>query len=173
VITTPNAPPAPRGQALDRALRPARRGRDDRGVALVEFAIIAPLIFLLLFGIIEFGWTFYQLNDVRQSARETSRLAAVNYRTSAVSGSTQTQQIVDEVCARMEEGDVEIIITKSGSAVGDAVTVTVQREYEALTGFLTSFYNPSSINSTVETRLEQKASFDNETLDAIPFQDCP
>lgn len=141
-------------------------------MALVEFAIIAPLIFLLLFGIIEFGWTFYQLNDVRQSARETSRLAAVNYRTSAVTGATQTQQIVDEVCDRMEEGDVEIAISKTTAAVGAEVTVTVRRDYHSLTGFLDSFYNPSSINSTVKTRLEQKATFADEP-DENTFLDCP
>ncbi|MGQ0833075.1 MAG: TadE/TadG family type IV pilus assembly protein, partial [Microthrixaceae bacterium] len=41
------------------------RGKRDRGAALVEFAIIMPIFFLLVFGIIEFGWAFFQLLDVR------------------------------------------------------------------------------------------------------------
>lgn len=151
--------------------RRRKRGRGDRGVALVEFAIIAPLLFLLIFGIMEFGWTFYQLNDVRQGAREAARLAAVNYRTSAVSGSTQTQQIVDEVCNRMEEGSIDMTIALNGTTVGDAVAVTIEREYKPLTGFLKSIYNPRSINSTVKTRLEQDADFVDEPNEP-DFVDC-
>ena len=57
------------------------RGKGDEGAALVEFALIAPILFLLIFGVIEFGWAFSQNMDVRHGARETARLAAVNYGT--------------------------------------------------------------------------------------------
>ena len=36
-------------------MRGGRRGRGDRGVALVEFAIIAPLVFMLIVGSITGG----------------------------------------------------------------------------------------------------------------------
>jgi Flp pilus assembly protein TadG len=32
-----------------------RNGRNRQGAAVVEFALVAPLFFLLVFGIIEFG----------------------------------------------------------------------------------------------------------------------
>ncbi|MGK2903006.1 MAG: TadE/TadG family type IV pilus assembly protein [Mycobacterium sp.] len=149
-----------------------RRGRGDKGAALVEFGIIMPILFLLLFGIIEFGWTFYQLNDVRQSARETARLVAVNYKTSDVSGDIQTQQIVDEVCLRMEEGNVDVAITLNGSGVGDSAIVVVERKYDPLTGFLTFAYDPAQIDSTVKIRLEQIATLADEPNES-DFGDCP
>ena len=30
--------------------------RDQRGAALVEFAIILPILIVLLFGVIDYGW---------------------------------------------------------------------------------------------------------------------
>ena len=63
--------PRPRGRF--RALR-----RDQRGTALVEFALIAPLLFLLLFGIIDFGRALDYYNQVTQLAGQGARAAAVN-----------------------------------------------------------------------------------------------
>src|SRR3546814_1386321 len=55
----------------------SRRRGDQRGAALVEFALIATPLFMILFGTIEFGWAFFQLNDIRHGAREGIRLVAV------------------------------------------------------------------------------------------------
>lgn len=164
--------------ASDRSKAGSRvRGRGDDGAALVEFAVVALLLFTLLFGIMEFGWSFYQMNDVRQGAREGARLAAVNYKTSNVSGSTQTAQIVGEICDRIEEGNVELVISSSGTGIGDSVTVEVLRKYEPLTGFFAAVFNPNSLDSSVEMRLEQVATFadePDETGDpALAFKDCP
>ncbi|MGH2529325.1 MAG: TadE/TadG family type IV pilus assembly protein [Actinomycetota bacterium] len=49
----------------------------EEGVAAVEFAIILPLLCLILFGVLEFGrvWSQYQL--YQGAAREGARCAAV------------------------------------------------------------------------------------------------
>src|SRR5256714_10162935 len=59
-----------------RSLRAVRR--DQRGTALVEFALIAPLLFLLLFGMIEFGRALNYYNDLTQLAGQGARAAVVN-----------------------------------------------------------------------------------------------
>jgi Flp pilus assembly protein TadG len=51
--------------------------RDEDGAAAVEFAIVASLLFVLIFGIMEFGIAFFQLQNLRSSAREGARVAAV------------------------------------------------------------------------------------------------
>lgn len=56
----------------------AKSRRDDRGAAAVEFAIVLPLLVVLVFGIIDFGRLFYAQITVTQAAREGSRLAALN-----------------------------------------------------------------------------------------------
>ena len=57
-------------------LSPMRR-RDQSGAAAVEFALIASLLFMVLFGIIEFGRLFNELEVLNSAAREGARAAAV------------------------------------------------------------------------------------------------
>ena len=48
----------------------------DRGQALVEFALIAIILFVLLFGIIEFGFILYDKAMVTRGSREGARAGA-------------------------------------------------------------------------------------------------
>lgn len=54
----------------------ARRGRDDRGVALVEFAIIFPILAMLLYGMISGGLALNDKQQMTHAAREGARYAA-------------------------------------------------------------------------------------------------
>ncbi len=54
-----------------------RRKQLQQGAALVEFALISSLLFLLLFGIIEVGLILGDQTQVNQAAREAARSAAV------------------------------------------------------------------------------------------------
>jgi hypothetical protein len=47
-----------------------------RGQALVEFAIILPLLLLVLGGLVQFGMLFWAQNTLTQIARDTGRWAA-------------------------------------------------------------------------------------------------
>jgi Flp pilus assembly protein TadG len=49
----------------------------DEGVAAVEFALILPVLALLLFGILEFGRVWSQYQVYQGAAREGARCAAV------------------------------------------------------------------------------------------------
>src|SRR3954447_23114830 len=48
------------------------------GQALVEFALVAPLFFLLLFSLIEFGRAVYYVQMLNNAAREGARYAIVH-----------------------------------------------------------------------------------------------
>jgi Flp pilus assembly protein TadG len=54
-----------------------QRLRREEGAAAVEFALIAGVLFMLLFGMFEFGLAFWQVQNLRASAREGARVAAV------------------------------------------------------------------------------------------------
>jgi hypothetical protein len=58
-----------------RALRNFHRG--TAGGPIVEFAIIVPVLLLLLFGIVDFARAFFQRNNLVAAAREGARFAAV------------------------------------------------------------------------------------------------
>jgi len=51
--------------------------RDEHGQGVVEFAIILPVLLLLLVGIIEFGIVFSNIISMRQGIREAGRQGSV------------------------------------------------------------------------------------------------
>lgn len=53
-----------------------RPRRDQRGATAVEFAIVGSLLFMILFGIIQFGIAFNRAQGIQAAAREGSRLGA-------------------------------------------------------------------------------------------------
>jgi Flp pilus assembly protein TadG len=52
-------------------------GRERRAAVAVELAVISPLLFALLFGIIEFGWMFTVQHTMVNASREGARLGVL------------------------------------------------------------------------------------------------
>lgn len=65
-----------RSEELDQPLSRRRRAR-DRGAALLEFALIAPLFFFVVFGGIEIGLLFRSHLAVEDASRTAARVASV------------------------------------------------------------------------------------------------
>lgn len=152
-----------------------RRGRaDDRGASLVEFAMVMPLLLMLLFGVIEFAWLFSQNLDVRHGAREGARLVAVNYPdgpqspTPTPTDTAQTDEIVAEICSRMTAArDATVTLTSPNGSVGDVAVAEVSAAAYALTGFLAwAIPDDLVLTSRVEIRVEQPAGW-------APVTDAP
>lgn len=66
-------------KTLSRPVRPrfSRLHRAERGASVVEFALVISLLFLLLFGIIQFGIAFNRYQGLQAAGREGARIAAV------------------------------------------------------------------------------------------------
>jgi TadE-like protein len=56
----------------------ARMRRRGRGQALVEFALVAPMFFFLIFAIVDFGRYVYYVQVLNNAAREGTRYAIVH-----------------------------------------------------------------------------------------------
>jgi TadE-like protein len=52
--------------------------RDDRGGAMVEFALVAPILFMLLIGIFDMARGWYEYQVITDAAREGARRAVVH-----------------------------------------------------------------------------------------------
>ena len=161
---------------------PRNRCSSDEGATLIEFAILLPLLVLIIFAIVEFGFAFGQHLDVRSGARETSRLVAVNYgQDDGLSGSVQTDAIVQQACETMDADPgvtVEIVYGSfnapdpSSNHVGDYAEARVTKPLSTMTGFLDFALDGVVLNSSVTTRLERGDSTD--TLTWIPGSyNCP
>jgi Flp pilus assembly protein TadG len=56
----------------------ARKYREDRGAAAVELALILPVLFLILFGIVQFGWLFHAWISMEGGVRQGARYMALH-----------------------------------------------------------------------------------------------
>ena len=54
-----------------------RRLRCDKGAELIEFALVFPLLLLVVFGIMDFGLLFQRYETVTNAAREGARVAVL------------------------------------------------------------------------------------------------
>ena len=126
---------------------------DEKGAALVEFAIILPLLIVMLFGILEASWAFAQQNDVRHGTREAARLAAVNF--------GDVQAVAQEACARMDivypatTPVVTITPISTDGTTGGLAQITISSTYQTITGMLDNVFGGIDIESTIEFRIEQ------------------
>jgi Flp pilus assembly protein TadG len=62
---------------IRRRFRGVRGIRSERGAALVEFALVLPLLMIMMCAAIDFGLAVYTLNNLTAAAREGGRYAAI------------------------------------------------------------------------------------------------
>jgi Flp pilus assembly protein TadG len=142
-----------------------RLRREEHGVALVEFALVAPLLLVILFAMLDFGRTFNYWIDATHLANEGARWAVVN-KNPASSGSLQQyiqqQADTDELRnggSSSVPSALQVCVSFPGgsSAVGNPVQVTASVTYNWLPflsdqalGGLTS----TTVSSSSTMRLE-------------------
>ena len=127
----------------------ANRGR--RGAAVVELAIVSPLMFAILFGIIEFGWMFTVQHTMVNASREGARVGILPGVTVP-----EIEARTREFLAPMNlEDDVTVNVTEATpSDPFVTVQVTVPREEVSLVGNFFGFTG-GMLEGTTTMRLEE------------------
>lgn len=97
-----------RSQVKKLMTRAARR-RDDSGVGVVEFALVLPLLMMLVFGVVQFGLLYNRQQALHAAAREGARVAALP---SATQSEISTQAL-DALTGIPLEGTPTVTITPS------------------------------------------------------------
>ncbi|MEU4691534.1 TadE/TadG family type IV pilus assembly protein [Actinoplanes sp. NPDC023714] len=106
--------------------RPARR---DQGAVAIEFAIILPVLLLVLFAIIDMGRMLQQQIQMTEAAREGARLGALNG--TAADVKNKVQSIVGSgVTLTYPTGPT---LCTAGSVAGSDAVVTVNRAFQPVT----------------------------------------
>ena len=102
----------------------------QRGTAVVEFALIAPLLFLLIFGIVDFGRALDYYNQLTQLAGQGARAAAVNRNPDGTALSSANHYSIQQQLAttytkqpELRNGIVVCIMSPVPANPGDPVTV--------------------------------------------------
>lgn len=143
-------------KGLGRRLRPHRApsARTRRGAAVVEFAIIAPLIFLFVFGIIEFGRLVMVQQVLTNASREGARRAVVRETTDADVRSTVEDMLDDSQIDGATVTVTTTLATPPDSA--DMKTVTIAIPFESVSWLPTPlFLNGTTLNASTTMRQEE------------------
>ncbi len=81
---------------------PGRRESDDSGVAAVEFALVLPLLVMLVFTIVVAGSMYLDRMHLQSAARDAARLASVSSSTACSTALAQlSSQSVGNVTCRV------------------------------------------------------------------------
>ena len=124
------------------------RCRKRKGVSAVEFAFVAPVFFLFVFGMVEFGRIVMIQQCMTNASRAGCRTAALATTTTDAQVKASVQEFLNTAIA--DSSDVKVNITPndlSTTSSGTQVTVSVQVAYSDISWLSMGKFNPT-INAT-------------------------
>ena len=104
--------------------------RRDRGAAAVEFALVVPLLVLLVVGIAELGRAYHVQSTLSGAAREGVRIMALQSSPSA------TRATVKAYAVGLGLTDGQIAVSPTSCTTGGTATVTITYPFDFITSFL-------------------------------------
>lgn len=133
------------------------RRRSARGAAAVEFALVMPILFLIVFGILQYGLYFSDSLDTRQGVREGARMGVIGAFTST--GCTtggQMQQLACKTKAQISAltGDEYVKVSAAAWQKGSPLVVCALVKTEGGVGLL-PMPNDGWIFSRTEMSIEK------------------
>jgi Flp pilus assembly protein TadG len=109
--------------------RSSQRFADDRrAAAMVEFAIVLPILLMFIFASIDFGRAYFLYNNLANAAREGARLGAVQFpdpRTSVAVVQARVRERIATFGGTANANDATVNVTFTPN-VGVVQTITVQ-----------------------------------------------
>jgi Flp pilus assembly protein TadG len=128
--------------------------QDKDGVAAIEFTLLAPIFFALIFGTIEMGYLFLKINMLNNAVAVVSK---VIYTGAASDGSVTYEDIEDSICENIYfvgsncAGNLHIELTEI-SSFSDFPTTVAECEDTDLNITPSVSYNPGSAKSIIFMR---------------------
>jgi Flp pilus assembly protein TadG len=126
----------------------------EEGAAAVEFALIVGLLAMLVFGMMEYGLAFWQVQSLRAATREGARVAAVGGDTSQVQAA-----VVNASTGALPSGFTGITMSPAGGcpttgAIDQSVTVAINNaalpsRIKEIFSIDVPFLPPLTINPTI------------------------
>ena len=117
----------------NRFLHLHRFTRDERGLQLVEAAIVIPIFLILFAATAEFGRFFYEYTTLAKAARNGARYLSTRFVTTAEITATQNMVVYGSTTATgtpiltgLEPGDVTVTPAGGSGVIPATVTITIE-----------------------------------------------
>jgi Flp pilus assembly protein TadG len=130
---------------------PIKRVREERGQTMVEFAIVLPILCLLLFGAIQFGILFNNYVTLTDAVRAGARKAAVSRQ---IQGTTPRQACIDQINASASDLDLSKLVPDCQSDWQPTSTVRVTATYPYSISLMGLVIASGNLRSTTQERVE-------------------
>ena len=118
---------------------------------MIEFALILPLLLLVMFAIFQFGFMFYSYISIQQAAREGARSAAVGKNDALITTAITNASTLDPTMLT-----ISIAPAPATRLAGSNVTVTVTIPSAQLLKMpLVDAYLPTQLTGQATMRMEQ------------------
>ncbi|MEH7501322.1 TadE family protein [Neobacillus drentensis] len=123
--------------------------KSEKGQSLVEFALIVPLLIILLFGIIDFGRIFHVYLTIDHAGREAARAASIGKDDTTVINTA----VNDASSIGLTAGKVGV--SPSGARdSGTNITITINYPINFLTPVIGNIVGPITLTDTTVMRVE-------------------
>jgi Flp pilus assembly protein TadG len=141
-----------------------------RGAALVEFAILAPVLLSLVIGLLEIGQALKAANIMASAVREGGRLAAMDWNGFVPEGWTPNEKVISDVRNFLnaaglpgDSATIEITSAEGGDAGEEFVltdpsntyrlfTISIAIPYEEVSTFPSTFMQGQTLTSALTFR---------------------
>ena len=131
--------------------RRRRRVRTDSGQALVEFALVLPLLAFMILGIVQFGIAFNHYIALTDATRAGARKAVVSRHSSNPKGDAEAA--VRASAANLDQGKLSVSVSP-GTPWSAGGSVTVAATYPYSINLLGIVVKSGNLNSTTTERVE-------------------
>lgn len=127
--------------------------KDEQGQTMTEFALILPIVLVLLFGIMQFGVIFNNYVTLTDAARAASRKGAVSRNLTAGAAKAACENTGHAAGGNLKNWGTDFVLTCSSSwTIGSDVTVTATYPYQvSLLGLVVA---SGQLNTTMKERVE-------------------
>jgi Flp pilus assembly protein TadG len=127
------------------------RRNKRKAAVVVETAVVLPLLLTILFGIIEFGWTFMIYQSIVNAAREGCRVAVLEGSTDSEINS-RVKQYMDMVGI-----DTYSVSLTHASSTDPTETIAVKVPYSSVS-LLGGYFGPTSFDLTGKASMRKEGS---------------
>jgi Flp pilus assembly protein TadG len=131
---------------------------DQRGAAAVEFALVVPLLLMLVFGIVDFGYMVNRVSLVNNAARDAARegsLAGTQASITATATAALDGVPGTTVTVSCTKPDGSACATYDADATsGGTTVVTINYEHEMITPIAFIFGDSVNLSRTARMRIE-------------------